>query len=252
MTGEQLFAIAIAGIVVIVVAYTQVSKHRKRIQRIILNRLNYIFQAVKLGSRGSEQHASDRKSSVLTTEAESEAELERIQKQIEDRKQIAWDTDVSYHLWGFYKNHFRQTNSQSLNRFDHDGEWYEVKILKASTANNLNKYEFELNDARYTFVDDEENQGWSDNRKTFSLFLYDDSGRCLIEIPMKVRVDKWGRNYSVLSDGPKAFLPGDWVSNFINVTLKHQRIRNQEIRAQKHQERLDEIKDLKDRFGISD
>ena len=85
-----------------------------------------------------------------------------------------------------------------------------------------------------------------------SLYLYDDSDRCLIEIPMKVKIDKWGRNYSVLSEGPNAFLPGDWVSDFINVKLKHQRIHNQEIREQKHQERLWEIEDLKDRFGIPD
>jgi hypothetical protein len=69
---------------------------------------------------------------------------------------------------------------------------------------------------------------------------------------MKVRVDRWGRNYSISSDGPDAFLPGDWINDFINATLKQQRIRNQEIRAQKHQERLWEIEDLKDRFGISD
>ena len=88
--------------------------------------------------------------------------------------------------------------------------------------------------------------------KYFSLFLYDDSGRCLIEIPMKMRVDKLGRDYSILSDGPRAFLPGDWTKDFINVSLKHQSIRNHEIRLQKHRDQLREIEDLKNRFGISD
>ena len=74
----------------------------------------------------------------------------------------------------------------------------------------------------------------------------------LIEIPRKMRIDKWGRNYSILSDGPNAFLPGGWINDFISVTLKHQHIRNQEIRAQKHQERLSEIEGLKGRFGILD
>jgi hypothetical protein len=127
-----------------------------------------------------------------------------------------------------------------------------VKILHASTANGLNKYEFELKGASYRFVDDEENQGWADKTKLFSVFLYDDSDRCLIEIPMKVKIDKWGSNYSIMSNGPNAFLPGGWVNDFINVKLKQQHIRNQEIREQKHQERLWEIEDLKDRFGISD
>jgi len=90
------------------------------------------------------------------------------------------------------------------------------------------------------------------NTKLFSLFLYDDSDRCLIEIPMKMKVDSSGRQYSILLDGPKAFLPGGWINDFINVKLKHQSLRNQEIRAQKHQERLFEIEDLKDRFGILD
>ena len=101
-------------------------------------------------------------------------------------------------------------------------------------------------------ADDEEQQGWRENIKYFSLFLYDDSQRCLIEVPIKMRVDSEGRNYSVLSDGPSAFLPGRWTHDFINVRLKQQSILNREIRTLKHQERLREIEDLKQRFGIED
>jgi hypothetical protein len=151
-----------------------------------------------------------------------------------------------------YKNHFRFTSPQSLDPYNQDGDWYGVKILQTSTKNDLNKFEFELKGARYKFIDDEENRGWSDNVKLFGLFLYDESDHCLIEIPMKVKVDKWGRKYSIISGGPKAFLPGGWTNDFINATLMHQSKRNKEIRAQKHQERLWEIEDLKDRFGISD
>jgi len=133
-----------------------------------------------------------------------------------------------------------------------DGEWYDVKILQVSAQNGLNKIEFELKGAKYKFIDNEEKQGWRMNMKLFSLFLYEDSDRCLIEIPMRMNVDSLGRQYSISSDGPIAFLPGDWINDFIHVKLKHQRIRNQEIRAQKHQERLCEIEDLKDRFGILD
>jgi hypothetical protein len=178
--------------------------------------------------------------------------LERLQKLIEDRKQLAMDTDISHHLWSLYKNHFRFTSPQSLDPYNQDGDWYGVKILQASTKNNLNKFEFELKGAKYKFIDDEENRYWSDNVKLFSLFLYDESDHCLIEIPMKVKTDKWGRKYSLLSGGPKAFLTGGWTNDFTNATLIHQSIRNKEIRAQKHQERLWEIEDLKDRFGISD
>ena len=78
------------------------------------------------------------------------------------------------------------------------------------------------------------------------------SPKTIMTPDVKIKVDSLGRKYSISSDGPKAFLPGDWINDFINTTLKHQRIRNQEIRAQKHQERLWEIEDLKDRFGISD
>jgi len=44
----------------------------------------------------------------------------------------------------------------------------------------------------------------------------------------------------------------NWTLTCCNATLIHQSIRNKEIRAQKHQERLWEIEDLKDRFSISD
>ena len=129
---------------------------------------------------------------------------------------------------------------------------YDVKVLQVSTQNGLNKVEFELKGSKYKFVDDEEQQGWRENMKVFGLFLYDDSDRCLIEIPMKMNVDSSGRRYSISSGGPNAFLLGSWINDFINVKLKHQSLHNQQIRAQKHQERLFEIEDLKNRFGILD
>ncbi len=249
MTSEQLFALVIVVIVAIVLTIILVSKNRHRIKRAILDRLNLDPQAERRKPHEPEQPFTEGEPSVLTEE-ESEAELERLQELIEGRKQIAWDTDLSHHLWGLYKNLLQYTSPPSLDRSIQDGDWYAVKILQVSTQNGLNKLEFELKGASYKFVDDEENQGWCDHMKLFSLFLYDDSGRCLIEVPMKLRVDKSGRKYSISSEGPKAFLPGDWISDFINVKLKHQSIRNREIRAQKHQERLSEIQDLRDRFGL--
>ena len=254
MTSEQLFVnvvVVIMVIVVIVVAIIHVSKNRHRIKRLILGRLNISPKAGQRKSHEPEQPFTESDPKVLTAE-QSKAELERLQKLIEDRKQIARDTDISHHIWGLYKSLLRYTSPLSLDRYIQDGEWYDVKILQVSTPNGLSKIEFELKEAKYKFIDDEEKQGWRMNMKLFSLFLYDDSDRCLIEIPMRMNVDSLGRQYSISSDGPIAFLPGDWINDFIHVKLKHQRIRNQEIRAQKHQERLCEIEDLKDRFGILD
>ena len=227
----------------------QVSKKRHRIKRMILNRLNIILEARKRKPHELEHPLTDSQPKVMTAE-ESKAELKGLQKLIAERKQIASDSDISHHLWGLYKSLIRYTSPHSLDRYIQDGEWYDVNILHVSTQNGLNKFEFELKGAKYKFVDDEEKQGWRVNMKLFSLFLYDDSDRCLIEIPMKMKVDSVGRQYSISSEGPKAFLPGSWVNDFIHVKLKHQRIRNEEIRAQKHQERLFEIEDLKDRFGF--
>jgi len=249
MTGEQL---SVLVAVVIVVAIILVSKNRHRIKRVILDRLIISLKAFQSKPHESEPPVTERESKVLTAEETSKAELESLQKLIEHRKQLARDTDISHHLWSLYKNHFRFISPQSLDPYNQDGKLYGVKILQASTINNLNKFEFELKGARYKFIDDEENRNWSDSVKLFGLFLYDDSDHCLIEIPMKVAVDKSGRKYSILSGGPKAFLPGGWTNDFINATLIHQSVRNKEIRAQKHQERLWEIEDLKDRFGISD
>lgn len=236
---------------VIVVAIMEVSKNRQRIRRVILNRLNINPEAERRKPHETERPFTESEPRVMTAE-ESEAELVRLQKLIDDRKQIAWNTDISYHLWGLYKDLLPHTSPHSFDRHLQDGEWYDVKILQVSTENGLSKVEFELKGARYTFVDDEEKQGWREHTKLFSLFLYDDADRCLIEIPIKMKVDYTGRNYSISSIGPSAFLVGGWINDFINVKLKHQSIRNQEIRAQKHQERLCEIEDLKARFGILD
>jgi hypothetical protein len=251
MTSEHIFLVSIVVIVIIMSTILLVSQIRQRIKRMILGRINIRPRVKKSKPHAAEPAISGSEPPVLTAE-ESEAELERLQKLIEEKKQIARATDISYHLWGLYKSLSRYTGAHSLDRYIKDGEWYDIKILQVCTQNGLNQFEFELKGARYKFVDDEEKQGWRENTKVFSLFLYDGSGRCLIETPMKMKVDSTGRNYSIATGGPKAFLSGGWVSEFINVNLKHQSIRNQEIRAQKHQERLCEIEDLRDRFGILD
>ena len=251
MTSEILFVLVIVVIVVIVIAILQVSKYRHWIKRVILDRLNFSPDAEKRKPHQPEQPITESEPKVMTID-ESKTELETLLKLIEDRKQVAMDTDISYHLWGLYKNLLRHTSPHALDRDIQGSEWYDVKILRVSTQNGLNESEFELKGARYKFVDDEEKQGWHMNKKIFGLFLYDDSDRCLIEIPMKMKVDSSGRNYSILLGGPNAFIPGDWINDFINVKLKHQSMHNQEIRAQKHQERLIEIEDLKNRFGFLD
>lgn len=252
MTSEQLFVLVLVVIAVIVGAILYASKYRHRMQRVIFDRLHISPYTRQRKADVPEQPDTESEAKDLISEEDSKAELERVKKVIEDRKRIAMEADISHHLWGLYKSHFRFTSDQSLDPYVQDGEWYNVKTLRARTQNGLNEFEFELKGARYKFVDDEERQGWADKLKFFSLFLYDDSNRCLIEIPMKLRVDKVGRNYSISSDGPKAFLPGGWIKDFINVKLKHQHLRNEAIREQKHQERLSEIEELKDRFGIWD
>jgi hypothetical protein len=239
-------------IAVTVVAIIHGIKNPQQIKRVILDRLIIGLKAFQNKPHESKQPVTESEPKVLTAEEKSTVELERLQKLIEDRKQLAMDTDISHHLWSLYKTHFRFTSPQSLDPYNQDDEWYGVEILQASTENNLNKFEFELKGAKYKFIDDEENRHWSDSVKLFSLFLYGESDHCLIEIPMKVKGDKSGRKYSIVSGGPKAFLPGGWTSDFVNATLIHQSIRNKEIREQKHQERLWEIEDLKNRFGISD
>ena len=252
MTGELLFLLVIVVAVLIVLAILQVSKNRHRIKRVILQQLNFGPEARQRKTHGPEQPFTESEPIVPAAEEKTKAELKKLQKVIEDRKQVASDTDISYHLWGLYKSLLRYTRPNSTDLYTQDGEWYDVEILQASAQSGLHKIEIVLKGAKYKFVNDEENQGWSDNVKYFSLFLYEDSGRCLIEIPMRVKVDRWGRNYSIPSGGPKAFLPGDWINELVNVKLKHQSIRNRGIRAQKHQERLSEIADLKKKFGISD
>lgn len=252
MTSEQSFLLVLVVIAVIVGAIIYASKHRHRIKRVIFGRLHISRDSQQGKPYVPEQVDSEREPGDLVSEEDSKTELERVKKVIEERKRMAMEADISHHLWGLYKNLFLSTSTQSSDPYIQDGEWYKVKTLQTRTQNGLNEFEFELKGARYKFVDDEERQGWSDKIKSFSLYLYDDSNRCLIEIPMKVRVDKLGRNYSIPSDGPRAFLPGGWIKDFINVKLKHQSLHNQAIRKQKHQERLSEIEDLKGRFGIWD
>jgi len=217
----------------------------------ILSRLGVNPETGQRNSPATEPGWSARTTGELSPE-ESEAELERLQKLIEGRKKIAWNTDIAHHLWDLYKTLFPHVNPNSSDRYVFEREWQDIKILQANSHEGVTQFEFELKGVRYKFVDNEERQSWRSLTKIFSLFLYDESGRCLIEMPMKMILTDSGRHYSILPGGPKAFLLGDWISHFISVKLKNQRIRNQEIRAQKHQEVLAEIEDLKNKFGIAD
>lgn len=255
MSGELAFVLVVlAGLAILgaVIATLHFGGFRPRIRRAIVRRLNALVETLQKQPEASERHVIEGDAPSVSEEERSIVELERLQEIIEDRKQVARDFDIAHHLWGFYRTHFRVADPAAAEHDGPAGEWYDIRILKAASQNGLNEFDFELKGARYRFVDDEEQQGWRENLKFFSLFLYDDGGRCLIEIPVKMRVDREGRNYAITSDGPRAFLPGPWVNDFIKVKLKHQSIRNQEIRAQRHQERLWEIEDLKDRYGISD
>lgn len=252
MTGVLFFLLAIALIVVVVAVLVYAHMNPQKVSRLIPER----FKTLPEAEPDKPQHPDPSELPVPEDEPDdvatekSKAELEKLQEIIEDQKQVARDADISHHLWGLYEILLQYSGSHSVDRYFQTGEWFEVKILKFSTKNSLNEITFDLKGTTYTFVNDEESQGWSLNIKSFSLFLYDHSGRCLIEVPMKLRVDSSGRNYAVASGGPEAFLNGDWIKDFINVKLKHQSILNQEIRAQKHRERLREIEELKDRFGI--
>jgi hypothetical protein len=254
MTSEQLFVLVIAVVALVavtVVATLYASKNFHRIKRVILDQLNI---GPKTGRRElpEPEPVSFGTELEAMTEEEVEAELKRLYKLVKDRKKMAWETDISHHLWGLYKNILPSTSLYTGDQHTQGGEWYAVKVLQVSTHKGLHTCEFELKGAKYKFVDDEERQNWRDKVKLFSLFLYEDSGRCLIEIPMKSKIEGSGRHYSVSSGGPNALLPGDWINDFINVKLKHQRLHNREIRAQKHQARLSEIEDLKGKFGILD
>jgi hypothetical protein len=230
----------------------QLHRHRHRFTRRASGWIRSLLAALRRDAPDAGASEAGGAAAGSSPEEQSKAELKRLQGVIEDRKRLARESDIAYHLWGFYKGFFRDRDPRGLERLLEDGEWYQVRILERSSRNGQNRFEFELAGDRYRFVDDEENQGWSDNVKTFSLFLYDDEDRCLIEVPVKLKVHRAGRSYSILSDGPRAFLPGNWVNDFIKVKLKHQHLHNREIREQKHRERLWEIEDLKDRFGIED
>ncbi len=252
MSGELLFLL----VILLAVGIGAVLLRRRKQQRGITRQdwarfyLDPETEQALAEDRARRQAASD--ALCLSTEEESRLELARLQKLIADRKKVAWETDISYHVWNLYRNQIRSIGEHAISPLSQDGKWYELKILKSSQVNDWKKFEFELSGVRYRFEDDEDRQAIANNIKLFNLCLYDDENRCLMDIPMKLRVDDTGKTYSVSSDSPKAFILGGWIKDFINVSLKHQNIRNQEIRAQKHQERLREIEELKDKFGIED
>jgi hypothetical protein len=251
MTSEQLLVLVLVVIAITVVATLYANKNFYRIRSVILDRLGIGLKTGRRAPRGPEPASIGTELETMTEE-EVEAELKRLQKLVRERKKMAWETDISHHLWGLYKSILPSASLYTGDQHTQDDEWYAVKVLNVSDQDRLNTFEFELRGAKYKFVDDEEKQNWRDKVKLFSLSLYDESGRCLIEIPMKSKIEGSGRHYTVSSGGPNALLPGDWINDFIKVKLKHQRMRNQEIRAQKHQARLGEIEELKGRFGILD
>jgi hypothetical protein len=252
MSGELLFVLVIAGIVAAVAIIARAGRKRRAKNRLDWERF-YLNPEIEQTIREQrEELNSAAESADLGALQSSKQELDRLRALINERKRFAWETDISYHVWSLYRANFRLDGAHLKSASSQNAKWYELKILRASNVNQVRKFDFELNGVRYRFVDDEETQKIMGGIRLFNLCLYDEADRCLMDIPMKLRVDEFGKTYAVSSDSPRAFILGDWFNDFIKVSLKHQNIRNQEIRAQKHQERLREIEELKDKFGIAD
>ena len=129
MTGYLLFILAV---VVITVAILHKTKNLHWIKRAILDRLNISPEAEQRKPHEPKQLVTESEPKVLTAEDKSRAELERLEKLIKDRKKRAWETDISHHLWNLYETHFRCTNPQSMDRYNQDDKWYDLKILQTS------------------------------------------------------------------------------------------------------------------------
>jgi len=255
VTSEALFIFVIMTIALLTIVFFAIRwaiHRRKKIKNALMRRLQKAFAREPKKSNASNSAVSLDETTSLSDEEKVILELQRLEALVEDRKQIAKSSDISYHLWEFYQSHFHPKTQRSINTHVSLDDWEDTRVLKSTSQDGINECLFELKGAEYRFVDDEEQRGWCENLKFFSLSLHDKRHRCLIEIPMKVRVDKNGNNYSVGTGGPNAFLPGLWVNDFINTKLKHQFKRSRKIREKRHQERLQEIEDLKNRFGLSD
>src|SRR5690606_17588239 len=161
MSGELLFLLVILLAVAIGAVVVRQRKKQRGITRKDWNRfyLDPELEAALAEDRAQRQASGDAAS--LTTEEESRLELERLQKLITDRKKIAWETDISYHVWNLYRTHFRAMGPHIINPLEHDGKWWELKLLKNSKLNDVKNFEFELSGVRYRFEDDEERQSIS-------------------------------------------------------------------------------------------
>ena len=78
MTGELLFVLVIVIVVVIVVAIMQISKHRHRIKRVILDRLNINSEGEQRNPDEPEQSLTESEPRDLAAEKKSKAELARL------------------------------------------------------------------------------------------------------------------------------------------------------------------------------
>jgi len=111
MTSEQLFLLTIGATVTVTVAIMQVRKRRRPIKPATLESLYVSSEIEQRKPREPEEPITASEPRVLTAEEEeSKAELERLQRLINRRKQIARQTDISHHLWNLYKSQFRSTS----------------------------------------------------------------------------------------------------------------------------------------------
>lgn len=252
MSKEQSFVLVIVVISVAAVLLILLGKHGKRIARVLRGWLVELRQALLRPFRKSIREEAPEIASDAAAEEQTEAEWLRLQKVVEERKREARNSDISYHLWDFYLKYFRPSAHESPVRHWLEDTDDSVRIIRSGSPNGINETEFLLKQERYRFSDEEERQPWFNNSKSFSFYLHDATGRCLIEVPMRARVYRDSRQYSIVSGGPEAFIPGDWIQEFINLRLRREHLRKRQIRQQKHEQRASEIEDLKKRFGVSD
>lgn len=167
-----------------------------------------------------------------------------VDKVIGARYELAKSTNISNHVWHIYSDFF-----QSLSENDDAVPGFDVKIIQAARSLEGKTYLFSLAGNRYRLSASNRIRSHQPNDYSdyYKLELKDASGRCILAFRV------YGERYEKVTifrpaSLVEAFIPGDWVADFVAVSTFYKAWKETRITESLHTP--ERVKARKLKFGV--
>jgi len=167
---------------------------------------------------------------------------------VSKRQKLAKSTNITEHVWNVFSPSFRFRSEFNRDSYEKTDNTIELSYTEKTIEGGTEQHYFQLHGNSYILVASKGSNWLPDGSTEFYEITLSDSKRyTLLLFRAYDQGDDMGSNY-IPSGSPEAFVPGDWVGDFLAASQKYNSI----IKIEREESRNsnENIEDLKSRYGI--